>query len=196
MLPTISGAAYGAETVRLLVLGDSLTAGYGLPKGQSFPDLLQAALYARGHSVEVINSGVSGDTSAGGRARLGWALGDKPFAAIVELGANDGLRALDPAITRENLDAILTHLKAAGVRVLLTGMLAPPNLGQEYGDEFNSIFPDLAKKHGVAFYPFFLEGVAAQPEFNQRDGIHPNAAGVKVIVSRMINMIEKLIAQH
>lgn len=195
MLLTVSGAAYAADPVRLVVLGDSLSAGYGLPQGQSFPDMLQVALRARGHKVTIINSGVSGDTTAGGRTRLAWALGDKPHAAIVELGANDGLRALDPQKTRENLDDIITRLKAAKVRVLLTGMLAPPNLGREYGAEFNAIYPSLAKKHGVAFYPFFLDGVVADPALNQPDGIHPNLAGVKVIVSRIIGSVEKLISR-
>lgn len=178
--------------VRILVLGDSLTAGYGLPAGASFPDQLERALNESGVAAKVINSGVSGDTSAGGRARLAWALGDKPQAMIVELGANDGLRGLDPAKTEANLDAILTAAKRAGVRLLLSGMKAPPNLGAEYGSEFDALYPRLAEKHGVLFDPFFLEGVAARPELNQPDGIHPNAEGVAVIVRRMLPLVRRL----
>jgi acyl-CoA thioesterase-1 len=178
--------------VRILVLGDSLSAGYGLPAGASFPAQLERALNESGVAAKVINSGVSGDTSAGGRARLAWALGDKPQAMIVELGANDGLRGLDPAKTEANLDAIVTAAKKAGVRVLLSGMKAPPNLGAEYGSEFDALYPRLADKHGVLFDPFFLEGVAARPELNQPDGIHPNAEGVAVIVRRMLPLVRRL----
>jgi acyl-CoA thioesterase-1 len=178
--------------VRILVLGDSLSAGYGLPAGASFPAQLERALNESGVAAKVINSGVSGDTSAGGRARLAWALGDKPQAMIVELGANDGLRGLDPAKTEANLDAIVTAAKKAGMRVLLSGMKAPPNLGAEYGSEFDALYPRLADKHGVLFDPFFLEGVAARPELNQPDGIHPNAEGVAVIVRRMLPLVRRL----
>lgn len=185
--------ASGAEPVRILALGDSLTAGYGLPSGQGFVDQLQARLRAEGLDVRVFNGGVSGDTSAGGRARLGWALADHPDVVIVELGANDGLRGLDPAALRSNLDAILRRLRAAGVRILLTGMRAPPNLGREYGTAFNRVYPDLAKKYHVAFYPFFLEGVAARPNLNQADGIHPNSRGVAVIVDRIAPYVVRLL---
>jgi acyl-CoA thioesterase-1 len=185
-------AAVADGPVRILVLGDSLTAGYGLPAGASFPAQLERALNENGVTAKVINSGVSGDTSAGGRARLAWALGDKPQAMIVELGANDGLRGLDPAQTEANLDAIVTAAKMAGVRVLLSGMKAPPNLGAEYGSEFDALYPRLAEKHGVLFDPFFLEGVAARPELNQPDGIHPNAEGVAVIVRRMLPLVRRL----
>jgi acyl-CoA thioesterase-1 len=179
--------------IRILALGDSLTAGYGLPSDRAFPIRLQQALKARGVDAVVDNAGVSGDTTAGGLARLDWSLaGGKPQVAIVELGANDGLRGLDPATTRKNLDAILTRLKAAGVRVLLAGMYAPPNLGRDYGREFNAIYPELAAKHKVALYPFFLDGVAANPALNQPDGIHPSAKGVDIIVERILPAVAKL----
>lgn len=186
--------ARAAEPFRLLLLGDSLTAGHGLPRKDAFPARLSATLAARGHAVTVINGGVSGDTTAGGRARLAWLLAEKPQGVIVALGGNDGLRGLDPAVTRGNLDAIVARFKAAGVRVLLAGMRAPPNLGREYGAEFDAIFPALAEAHGVALYPFFLEGVAALPHLNQADGIHPNADGVKAIVGRLLPYAAALIS--
>jgi len=187
-------AAASAETLRLLALGDSLTAGYGLAKPDAFTTQLEVALKAAGEDVRVINGGVSGDTSAGGRARLGWALADNPHAVIVELGANDGLRGLEPKETLANLDAILTEIRAKGIPVLLSGMLAPPNLGAEYGAEFRRVYESLAAKHDVLFDPFFLEGVAAKPELNQADAIHPNAKGVAVIVERLMPMVRKLVA--
>lgn len=177
--------AAAGEAVRIAALGDSLTAGYGLPMEQTFTAQLETALRAAGAQVVIANAGVSGDTTAGGRARLDWVLADKPDLVIVELGANDGLRGLDPAKTYQNLDDILTRLAAAGVRILLAGMYAPPNLGPEYGAAFDAIYPRLAERHGVAFYPFFLEGVATDPALNQHDGIHPNAAGVAAIVGRI-----------
>lgn len=189
-----AGSAMAQDPQRLLVLGDSLTAGYGLNQGQGFTDQLGDALAAAGDNVIVINGGVSGDTSAGGAGRLGWLLGDKPDAAIVELGANDALRGLDPADTRRNLAKIIDELKAAGVEILLAGMLAPPNLGREYGEAFNSIYPDLAAEKGVALYPFFLDGVAAEPALNQDDGIHPNARGVAVVVERILPSVRRLLA--
>ena len=148
---------------RLMILGDSLTAGYGLPADQAFPLKLQAALQATGVQANVINAGVSGDTTAGGLARLDWALADKPTHVLVELGANDMLRAVDPRVTRRNLDQIVIKLKARGIRVMLAGIYASPNLGKEYVDAFRNLFPGLAKKHGVPLYPFFLDGVAAVP---------------------------------
>lgn len=178
--------AAGADPVRILAFGDSLTAGYGLPEAEGFPAQLEAALAAAGVEAEVINGGVSGDTTAGGLARLDWALADDPDVVILELGANDGLRGLRPAETRANLDAILTRLGEEGIAVLLAGMLAPPNLGREFGEAFNAMFPALAEEHSVAFYPFFLDGVAIDPALNQPDGIHPNAAGVAVIVERIL----------
>jgi acyl-CoA thioesterase-1 len=182
-----------AKPLRLLALGDSLTAGYGIASHEAFPAQLQAALSKRGMAAEVVNAGLSGDTTAGGLARLDWALEPRPDAAIVELGGNDGLRGLDPAQTRANLDGILTKLKEKRIAALLTGMLAPPNLGADYGRAFNAVFPELAAKHGVLFYPFFLDGVAADRALNLPDGIHPNARGVAVIVERIMPSVLKLI---
>jgi len=179
---------------RLLVLGDSLTAGYGLPKNQAFPARLQAALRAQGVDVEVIDAGVSGDTTAGGLARLDWALGNSPPGyAIVELGANDGLRGLPPAAMEENLDAIVTRLQAKGVRVLIAGMRAPPNLGRDYVAEYEAVFPRLARKHDAMLYPFFLDGIATDAALNQGDGLHPNAAGVDEIVRRILPAVRQLL---
>lgn len=191
-LAAMPARADGARVV--LALGDSLTAGYGMDQGEAFPVQLQAALHAAGHAVTVINAGVSGDTSAGGRSRLEWLLSPDVDAVIVELGANDGLRGVDPAGTRENLDWILAKLRDKGLPVLLTGMVAPPNLGQDYGREFNAIYPDLAQKYGVLFDPFFLQDVAADPALNQRDGIHPNAQGVAIIVERLTPKVIELLA--
>lgn len=179
-----------------MVLGDSLAAGYGLPSAElAFPARLEAALRARGHQVQVFNAGVSGDTSAGGLARVEWVLRQaNPRWAIVELGANDGLRGLAPAAMRANLERIVERLKAANIGVLLAGMMAPPNMGREYGDEYNRVFAQVAERHGVALYPFFLDGVAADRALNQGDGIHPNAAGVEQIVERILPYVERLIA--
>ncbi len=184
--------AYAAER-RLMVLGDSLTAGYGLPSAQAFPVRLEAALRARGIAVTVLNAGVSGDTTAGGLARLDWSLADKPTHAIVELGANDMLRGLDPAQAKRNLDQILTRLKKEKVPVLIAGMLASRNLGADYQSRFDAMYPDLAKQHDVALYPFFLDGVATDPALNQSDGIHPNARGVDIIVERILPAVMTLL---
>lgn len=181
------------EPARLLVLGDSLAAGYGLARERAFPALLQSALDARGLEVVVLDAGVSGDTSAGGLARVPWVLADRPTHAIVELGANDALRGIDPGVTLGNLDRLLAGLRAAGVEVLLAGMYAPPNWGAAYGAAFRRIYPDLARRHGVALYPFFLDGVAAEPALNQDDGIHPNARGVAVIVERILPHVLRLL---
>lgn len=197
LLTTPALAAEGAGDTgpfRILVLGDSLSAGYGLVLEDSFPAQLERALAGQEMTVEVINAGVSGDTTAGGLTRLEWALADRPDAVIVELGANDGLRGLDPASTAANLEAILTRLDAAGVGVLLTGMVAPPNLGEEYGAEFRAIYPRLARKFGIDLYPFFLDGVVTIKELNQDDDLHPNARGVAVIVERILPQVKKLIA--
>ncbi|MBL8807241.1 MAG: arylesterase [Rhodospirillales bacterium] len=172
---------------RLLLLGDSLTAGYGLPANLAFPARLGAALAAAGISVEIVNAGVSGDTSAGGLARLDWAMGPKaPEFAFVALGANDGLRGLDVGAMEKNLDAIVARLVARGAKVMLAGMKAPPNMGGEYAAAFAAVYPRVAQRNGAALYPFFLEGVAAVPDLNQADGIHPNPAGVEKIVSRLV----------
>ena len=184
-----------AETIRIMALGDSLTAGFGLPASDSFPSQLEVALKARGLSVEVLNAGVSGDTTAGGLARLDWALSDRPDAIIVALGANDSLRGLDPGVTRANLAAILEKLRTRDLPVLLAGIYAPPNLGRAYEAAFNRIFPELAGKYEVPLYPFFLEGVAAEPALNQADGMHPNAEGVAVIVQRITPYVIRLIEQ-
>ena len=186
-------AAAQDDTVTIMAFGDSLVHGYGLPEGEPFPAQLETALQDTGHKVEVINAGSSGDTSKSGRSRLSWVLQDRVDAAIVVLGANDALRGIDPAVTRENLDAVLETLDERGVATLLAGMKAPRNMGQEYVQEFDSVFPDLAEKHGTVFYPFFLKGVAQQPDLNQSDGIHPNAKGVRVIVDNILPKVEQLI---
>lgn len=188
--------AADGKPLTILAFGDSLVAGFGLGSRDGFTAKLEAALKAKGIEARVVNAGLSGDTSAGGLARLDWALQPKPDFAIVELGANDGLRGLDPAQTRANLDAILTKLKAKGIPALFAGMYAPPNMGPDYGKAFNALYPDLARKHSVAFYPFFLDGVAADPSLNQPDGIHPNAKGVDVIVERMLPHVLKLIGKE
>jgi acyl-CoA thioesterase-1 len=169
----------------IVAFGDSLSAGYGLADAESFPVQLERALQESGLSATVVNSGVSGDTTAGGRARLAWSIPPEADLVILELGANDGLRGIDPAETEANLDAMLAALAARDTKVLFAGMLAPPNLGRDYGAAFNAAFPRLAEKYNVAFYPFFLDGVAADPTLNQRDGIHPNAEGVARIVDRI-----------
>ena len=181
------------EPVTIMAFGDSLVHGYGLPEGEPFPAQLEVALTDKGYDVEVINAGSSGDTSKSGRSRLSWVLQDDVDAAIVVLGANDALRGIDPAVTRENLDAVLQTLDDQGVATLMAGMKAPRNMGKEYVQEFDSVFPDLAEKHGTVFYPFFLKGVAQQPDLNQSDGIHPNAEGVAVIVDNILPKVEQLI---
>jgi acyl-CoA thioesterase-1 len=189
-------ALAAAGNVPLIVaLGDSLTAGYGLAPEQAFPVRLAAYLAAHGVKVGIENAGVSGDTTAGGRARLDWALADKPRYAIVELGANDALRGIDPGAAEANLDAILTALDRRGVKVLLAGMLAPPNLGRDYGDAFKAIYPRLAARHHALLYPFFLDGVAGNAALTQADGLHPTAAGVDVIVARIAPYVEKLLRE-
>lgn len=183
-----------AAPCRIAVLGDSLTAAYGLPLEDGFPARLEAALRARGHDCVIVDAGVSGDTSAGGRARLDWVLADRPSHLLVELGANDGLRALPPEQLEANLDAIVATATARGVSVMLAGMLAPPNLGEAYGEAFAGAYRRVAERHGVPLYPFFLDGVAAVPELNQSDGIHPNAQGVREIVARILPSIEAWLA--
>lgn len=191
------GLAAAEDAARIVVLGDSLTAGYGLGGDDAFPTRLEAALRAEGIKARVINAGVSGDTSAAGLRRLDWALAEgpegPPDALIVELGANDALRGLDPKKVEANLDAILTQAKARGLKVLLAGMKAPPNFGRDYTEEFDALYPRLAARHDVLLYPFFLEGVAADRTLNQADGIHPNPAGVAVIVERILPYVKRLI---
>lgn len=187
--------AQAPREVKIVALGDSLTAGYQLPPADAFPVKLQAALRARGHAVAVENAGVSGDTSTGGLERLDWAVGEGVDAVILELGANDALRGIAPEVTARSLDEIVTRLKARGITVLLAGMLAPPNMGPAYGEAYNRIFPELAARHGLLFHPFFLDGVAATPALNLSDGMHPNGRGVDVIVERILPSVEALIAQ-
>lgn len=195
----ISGAALASpadgDKITILALGDSLTAGYGLDKGLSFPDKLELRLKEMGINATIINGGVSGDTSAGGLARLSWLLDQRFDAVIINLGANDGLRGLDPSETKKNIGKILKILDEHSIPALLAGMQAPPNLGADYVNEFNSIYPDLAQQFGIVFYPFFLEGVAAIPELNQPDGIHPNALGVDLIVEKILPNILQLVEQ-
>ncbi|MGJ3259991.1 MAG: arylesterase [Rhodospirillales bacterium] len=191
LVPTDTRAADKAIT--LVVLGDSLSAGYGLPAEDAFPARLETALRDRGYDIRVENSGVSGDTTAGGRARLGWAIGDDPGAVILELGANDALRGLAPENAYENLAAMLRELDAKDIPVLLAGMKAPPNMGEEYAREFEAVFTRLDREFDVVFYPFFLDGVAGTPSLNQDDGIHPTAKGVDVIVANIMPKVEALL---
>lgn len=184
-----------AETLTILAFGDSLTAGYGLPADQAFPVKLEAALRARGHDVTIVNGGVSGDTAGDGLARLEWSLGEEIDAAIVAFGGNDVLRGLAPEQAEQALDKMLEILRGRGLPTLLAGMLAPPNLGAEYGAKFNGIFPRLAEKHGALLYPFFLDGVAANASLNQADGLHPTGQGVDLIVARMLPAVEELLAK-
>jgi len=196
LLPVAAVAAENRAETRILVLGDSLSAGYGLPAAEAFPAQLEQALRRSGQAVRVINAGVSGDTTAGGLARLDWALAERPQLVIVQLGANDALRGLDPEQARANLDAILTRLQREGAQVLLAGMRAPRNLGPAYYTKFDRIYGDLARKHRVALDPFFLEGVALRPELNQADGLHPNAKGVAVVVRRLLPQVRALLAER
>ncbi|HEV2955709.1 MAG TPA: arylesterase [Xanthobacteraceae bacterium] len=184
-----------ARPVKIVALGDSLTAGLGLPADAAFPARLQRALAQKGIAADVVNAGVSGDTAADGLARLDWSVPEDTDAVILELGANDALRGLDPAQTRANLDAILRRLAARHIPVLFAGMRAPPNLGGEYTKAFDAIYPDLAAAHAARFYPFFLDGVAGERSLNQGDGIHPTAAGVDVIVAKILPQVEELIGR-
>jgi acyl-CoA thioesterase I len=184
---------HGAKPIKMVVLGDSLSAGHGLPGPAAFPARLQKALKSNGIDVDMINAGVSGDTSSGGRDRLDWSVPEGTEAVIVELGANDALRGIDPKITREALSEIVTRLKARKIAVLLCGMLAPPNYGSDFAARFNTIYPDLSKSFAVSLYPFFLEGVAADAKFNQADGLHPTAEGVDVIVKNILPTVQALL---
>jgi acyl-CoA thioesterase I len=185
--------AQAEQPLRIVVLGDSLVAGLGLRPSDAFPAQLERALKARGHVVEVINAGVSGDTTAGGLARVAWAVPERTDAVILELGANDALRGLDPTRARSNLDEIITAIRMNGAEVLLAGMFAPRSLGKDYVRAFESIYPDLANKYGLILYPFFLEGVAMDPKLNLDDGLHPNARGVAAITKNILPAVEQLI---
>jgi acyl-CoA thioesterase-1 len=186
-------AAPASQPLRIVVLGDSLVAGFGIKPSEAFPAQLERALKERGHDVEVINAGVSGDTTAGGLDRVGWAVPERTGAVILELGANDALRGLDPRRAKSNLDRIITTLKAGGAEVLLAGMLAPRNLGEPYTRAFDAIYPELAAKHGLLLYPFFLDGVALNAKLNLDDGLHPNSRGVAEITKKILPSVEQLI---
>jgi acyl-CoA thioesterase I len=192
---TAGPAAYAETPVKVVALGDSLTAGYGLPDKDGFVPRLQAALAAGGIAAEIQNAGVSGDTASDGLARLDWSVPERTDAVIVELGANDMLRGIKPEVTRAALDTILSRLTERHIAVLLCGMRAAPNLGAEYGQAFERIYPELAAKYGVPLYPFFLDGVAADLSMTQHDGLHPNATGVGVIIQRILPKVEELIAR-
>jgi acyl-CoA thioesterase-1 len=187
-------AAAADKPVKLVAFGDSLTAGYGLSANQAFPVRLEKVLKDRGIAVEIANAGVSGDTATDGLARLDWSVPDGTDGVILELGANDMLRGLDPKLTRTALDKAIGRLKARGVAVLLAGMRASPNMGPDYVAQFDTIYPDLARIHDVPLYSFFLDGVAAMRDLNQRDGIHPTAKGVDLIVERIAPAVEQFVA--
>jgi acyl-CoA thioesterase-1 len=192
----LTGPAAGADRpVRIVALGDSLTAGLGLPANAAFPARLEKALKGKGVAVEITNAGVSGDTASGGLARLDWSVPEGTDAAIVELGANDTLRGIDPKVTRQALEEIVRRLRERGIAVLLAGMRAAPNLGPDYGRDFEAIYSDLAARNDLLLYPFFLDGVATDAKLNQRDGLHPTAAGVDAIVARILPKAEELVAR-
>ncbi len=182
------------DPVRIVAFGDSLTAGFGLPQEDAFPVRLQKALTDKGIRVEIVNAGVSGDTAGIGLARLDWSIPDGTDGVILALGANDMLRGLDPALTRQALETAIQRLKERNIKVFLVGMVAAPNLGADYAAKFNAIYPELAARYELPLYPFFLDGVAADLGLNQSDGMHPNAKGVDVIVARMLPMIERFVA--
>lgn len=189
-------ASLAQEKIKIVALGDSLTAGYRLAAGEGFPATLQRVLHSKGYQhVTIVDAGVSGDTTSGGLSRLAWALEPDTDGVILELGANDALRGIDPALARGNLDKMLQEIRARHLPVLLAGMLAPPNLGEDYARIFNPIYPELAKKHDALLYPFFLDGVTTQPDMVLEDGMHPNAKGVERIVKGILPQVEKLIAE-
>ena len=192
----LAGTAAGADRpVRIVALGDSLTAGLGLPANAAFPARLEQALTAKGMAVEITNAGVSGDTASAALARLEWSVPEGTDAVIVELGANDTLRGIDPKVTREALEGIVGRLRQRRIEVLLAGMRAAPNLGPDYGRDFDAIYADLAARNDLLLYPFFLDGVATDAKLNQRDGLHPSAAGVDAIVARILPKAEELVAR-
>jgi acyl-CoA thioesterase I len=188
-------AGPGQRMLRIVAFGDSLTAGFELAPADAFPAQLERALKAKGYAVEVINAGVSGDTTAAALERLSWAIPEGSDAVIVELGANDALRGLNPGNAEANLDLLITALKKAGMEVMLAGMKAPRNFGASYAIAFDAIFPDLAAKHGLILYPFFLDGIAFKSDLSLSDGVHPNAEGVGVIVKNILPSVETLIAR-
>jgi acyl-CoA thioesterase-1 len=191
-----AGTAMAADRpMRIVALGDSLTAGFHLPASSAFPARLERALKGKGMEVEITNAGVSGDTALGGLSRLDWSVPEGTDAVILELGANDALRGVDPKLTRQALENIVRTLKDRGVEVLLAGMRAPPNMGADYRRAFDAIYPDLATTYGLVYYPFFLDGIAANSKLNLGDGIHPNAAGIDIIVGRILPKVQELIAR-
>jgi acyl-CoA thioesterase I len=193
--PLVGTAAGADRPVRIVALGDSLTAGLGLPANAAFPARLEQALNAKGVAVEITNAGVSGDTASAALARLDWSVPEGTDAVIVELGANDTLRGIDPKVTREALEGIVGRLRQRRIEVLLAGMRAAPNLGPDYGRDFDAIYADLAARNDLLLYPFFLDGVATDAKLNQRDGLHPTAAGVDAIVARILPKAEELVAR-
>jgi acyl-CoA thioesterase-1 len=195
MIAPASAPLAQAQPLRLVVLGDSLTAGYGLPQEAAFPAVLERALKAKGYRVEIANAGVSGDTSSGGLDRLDWSVPDGTDGVIVELGANDMLRGLDPAVPRRAIGAIVERLKARNIPVMLAGMYASRNLGPDYVQKFDSLYPDIAKRHDLVLYPFFLDGVAGERSLNLPDGLHPTAKGVEIIVGRILPTVESFIGR-
>jgi acyl-CoA thioesterase-1 len=195
MIAPLPAAHAQSNPIRLVALGDSLSAGYNLPQEAAFPVALERALKAKGYKVEIANAGVSGDTSAGGLDRLDWSVPDGTDGVILELGANDMLRGLDPAGTRRNIEAIVERLKSRNIPVMLAGMYASRNLGPDYVQKFDSIYPDIAKKHDLVLYPFFLDGVAGDRSLNLPDGMHPTAKGVEIIVERILPSVESFLAR-
>jgi acyl-CoA thioesterase-1 len=195
VIAPLPAAQSQGQPIRLVALGDSLSAGYNLPQEAAFPVALERALKAKGYRVEVANAGVSGDTSSGGLDRLDWSVPDGTDGVILELGANDMLRGLDPAGTRKNVEAIVERLKSRNIPVMLAGMYASRNLGPEYVQRFDSIYPDIAKKHDLVLYPFFLDGVAGDRSLNLPDGMHPTAKGVEIIVERILPSVESFLAR-
>ena len=195
MIAPLSAPLAQGQPLRLVALGDSLTAGYGLPQEAAFPAVLERALKAKGYRVEIANAGVSGDTSSGGLDRLDWSVPDGTDGVIVELGANDMLRGLDPSLTRKSIGAIVERLKARNIPVMLAGMYASRNLGPDYVQKFDSLYPDIAKKHDLVLYPFFLDGVAGERSLNLPDGLHPTARGVEIIVQRILPTVESFLGR-
>ena len=193
---SISSARADDGVVNILVFGDSLVAGYGILEVEAFPSRLEVALRERGRQVRLVNAGVSGDTTGGGVARLGWSLGENIDAVILELGANDALQGLPPQQAKRNLATMIEEIQSRGLPLLLAGMRAPPNLGQAYVEAFDSIYPALSEEYGILLYPFFLEGVALVPSLNLPDGLHPNPDGVKVMVQGILPYVEKLLFEE
>ncbi len=192
-LVALAASPASAQPIKIVAFGDSLIAGFGLKANESFPAQLENALRKKGHNVEIVNAGVSGDTTSGGLSRLDWSVQDGTDAVIVVLGANDMLRGMEPEVARKNLDQIVNRLKARKIEVILGGMRAAPNLGADYAKKFDAIYADLAKEHDILIYPFFLDGVAGQRDLNLSDGIHPTQKGVSLVVERILPSIESLI---